>query len=169
MQITRLIVSGGRDFNDYEGMVYCLNQIVPLYDNVVIVNGDASGADYLSSKYSREVLGKEPELYPADWDGKGDPAGPLRNTEMANVGHVLVSFWDLNSMGTHDMIKKGEKYGLDVYVFAYERHEKETPAYSVQKEWTCTVQRQPIRKPRIRDSSTESNQVWKQVRHPLLR
>ena len=115
-------VIGGRDFNDYNRV----KKILDLYPVTVIVSGGASGADSLGKKYSEEVLGKEPEIYPALWDDlTAEPckikirkkdgkeynalAGFNRNTDIVNNCQMLIAFWDGKSPGTKDSLDKAEK------------------------------------------------------------
>ena len=59
----KVAVIGSRTFNDYNR----LKRILDIYPITTIVSGGASGADSLGDKYSREVLGKKPEIYEALW------------------------------------------------------------------------------------------------------
>jgi hypothetical protein len=50
---TRVIVCGGREFNDRELCFTKLDQILPDYENPEIVSGHAKGADLLGEKYAK--------------------------------------------------------------------------------------------------------------------
>lgn len=76
----KLIVCGGRDFDDENFVFEVLDKINP----TVIVNGGARGADNLSTKWAQS-RGKEFREYPAKWSIHGKIAGPLRNKEMFNA------------------------------------------------------------------------------------
>lgn len=120
----RLIVAGGRDFNDYERMVkelhtLCVGEQAPLRQvSVSIVSGMARGADSLAVRFAKEYGVKLYE-YPADWSqGKG--AGFMRNTEMALFADGLLAYWDGESRGTQHMIDTMNKLGkTHVYVRKY--------------------------------------------------
>ena len=80
----KVIVAGGRDFNDYEllksKLDYILQNKLP---DVEIVSGAARGADSLGERYAKENnLGLHRK--PADWDTYGKSAGYRRNAEMAD-------------------------------------------------------------------------------------
>lgn len=48
----KLIVAGGRDFNNYDGMSKCLDRLLKnINDNIEIVCGMARGADRLGERY----------------------------------------------------------------------------------------------------------------------
>jgi len=117
----RLIVFGGRDFNDYELMERTLNNLLVNYEpeQVIIVSGRARGADSLGERYAEEY-GLRVESYPADWGGYGRGAGYIRNEEMAQVGDAAVGFWDGKSKGTAHMIGMVKRYHLQVRIIKYE-------------------------------------------------
>lgn len=102
----RVIVCGGRDFDDYQLMERQLDSILSKKlksSKVVIVSGCARGADSLAIKYATthnlSVL-----KFPADWETNGRAAGFIRNGEMLKVAHAVVAFPGGN--GTRDMVSK---------------------------------------------------------------
>lgn len=134
----KLIVAGGREFNDYALLKDRLDFYLQNTDksDIVIIDGCATGADRLGRKYSEEVLGKDTEKYPADWDDitvagaviryrKGKPynaaAGNIRNKQMASVATHLIAFWNgtIKNSGTYDMIQIATRLGLTVRVIRY--------------------------------------------------
>lgn len=115
----RIIVCGGRDFDDYNYLKECLDVILAeVGPDVVIVCGKAAGADTLGERY-----GKEHDLpvdcYPAEWDRYGKSAGFRRNVVMLDNADMVVAFWDGKSKGTAHTIAHGRNKGLDVRVFPY--------------------------------------------------
>ena len=89
----KVIVSGCRDFADYELLkekcdFYLQNKKPEI---IVIVSGHASGADALGEHYAQE-RSYETEIYPADWKTNGRAAGPIRNAQMAAVADALIAF-----------------------------------------------------------------------------
>lgn len=48
----RIIVAGGRDFNDKEYLERSLNLLLEELDDVEIVSGHASGADKMAEEYA---------------------------------------------------------------------------------------------------------------------
>ena len=51
----KLIIAGGRDFNNYDGMSKCLDRLLKnINDNIEIVCGMARGADRLGERYAKE-------------------------------------------------------------------------------------------------------------------
>lgn len=117
----KVIIAGGRTFNDYDLMekscdYYLQNKLNNC--EVIVVSGHASGADSLGERYAQEC-GLECELHPADWHAHGRAAGPIRNAQMADVANALIAFWDGKSRGTKNMIDTATKRGLQVAVIRY--------------------------------------------------
>lgn len=117
----RLIIAGGREFNDYELLKEKLGHLlINNTDDVEIVSGKARGADSLGEKYAKEkgYLIKE---FPADWNKHGKAAGYLRNKEMAEYATHCVCFWDGESKGTKHMIDLANKMGLELRIIKYNK------------------------------------------------
>lgn len=117
-----VIIAGGRDFDNYGYLVSCCDRIINSYHyaSINIVSGHAPGTDLLGEKYATDS-NLELIVYPADWRTHGKSAGHIRNEIMAEDAHVLIAFWDGKSKGTHDMIKKALKRGLEIHVFRYHK------------------------------------------------
>lgn len=115
----RLIVAGGREFNDYELLKEKLdNLLINNTDDVEIVSGKARGADSLGEKYAKEK-GYTVKEFPAKWNEYGKRAGYLRNEEMALYATHCVCFWDGKSKGTKHMIDLAKKSNLNLRVVSY--------------------------------------------------
>lgn len=121
----KVIVAGGRDFDDYDLMCESLDKILEGKTDITIVSGKAKGADRLGERYAKE-RGYPVEEYPADWDLYGKGAGPFRNEKMAKVSQVLVAFWDFKSSGTKDMITRAQTHDLELHVVKYDVNLKST-------------------------------------------
>ena len=118
METMKIIVAGGRNFDDYEllrqRLDYYFMHITP-----IIVCGEAKGADSLGRKYAEEH-GLEIMSFPAKWEKEGRSAGYNRNIEMSKVADGLVAFWDGKSSGTGHMIKTMRKLGKSIRIVRYE-------------------------------------------------
>ena len=99
----RVIIAGGRDFNNYPLLFEKCNNILISQTNIEIVSGCAKGADVLGEKYAKEH-NYPIKQFPANWDKFGKSAGYKRNEEMANYANALIAFWDKRSIGTKHMI-----------------------------------------------------------------
>jgi len=125
-QTFKVIVAGGREFDDY-GMLckHCdrlLSQKLATHQ-IVIISGEARGADTLGEKYAHE-RGYAIEKYPADWKRDGKAAGPIRNAQMAKVADALIAFWDGNSRGTQNMIDLARLKPLPFRVVRFDLEKK---------------------------------------------
>jgi hypothetical protein len=115
----RLIVAGGRWFNDYDLMVRKLDIILSeVEEPIEIVSGKANGADTLGERYARQNGYPIKDFY-AQWGRYNKRAGHIRNGEMARYGTHCVVFWDGESTGSKDMIDQAEEYGLPTRVIRY--------------------------------------------------
>lgn len=116
----KIIIAGGRDFNDYDLLNKEVSSILKSFDNIEIVSGMAKGADFLGGKYAYN--NKLPiKKFPANWNLYGRSAGPIRNEEMAKYSDVLIAFWDGKSKGTMNMINNAKKYNLKTFIIKYEK------------------------------------------------
>lgn len=116
----RMIVAGSRYWSDYSHFEKKLKGAVlafklsllgeeslsePLFKDVLIISGAAlTGADRLAIDYAafHDLDWVE---FPAEWDKHPrKTAGMIRNREMSRAGNCLVSFWDMDSTGTFNMI-----------------------------------------------------------------
>lgn len=115
----RVIIAGGRDFNDFERMVDFCDYYLQNKTSIEIVSGKAKGADSLGEQYAK-LRGYPIVEYPADWNKLGKAAGPIRNKEMAKYADALLAFWDGRSKGTKNMLQLAYKHNLDVRLCAYD-------------------------------------------------
>ncbi len=121
---SRVIVAGGRDFNDYEYMRSKLNELIinniTFGGRVKIISGMANGADTLAVRYADEMEFTK-ILFPANWKQYPRTAGFLRNEDMLCIATHLVVFWDGESHGTKHMIEIARRNGIPVWVFDYKK------------------------------------------------
>lgn len=98
----RIIVAGGRDFNDYEYVQKKLKELVldKYGKDVEIVHGNSKGCDQLAERFAREN-DLPATRFDAEWDHFGPSAGPRRNKEMSHYGDHLIAF--PGGRGTHNM------------------------------------------------------------------
>jgi len=115
----RVIIAGGRDFEDFRLLTEKCMFMLQNKTNVEIVSGTANGADKLGEQFAR-FMGYPIKQFPANWDEFGKSAGYRRNEEMAQYGDALIAFWDSKSKGTKHMIDLAKKHNLRVKVVKYE-------------------------------------------------
>ena len=99
----KVIIAGGRDFDDYK---YMSSELTELFENsanfkgvtIKIISGMANGADSLAIRYADEhKLTKI--LFPANWKAYPRIAGFLRNNDMLSVATHLITwgYWKISS------------------------------------------------------------------------
>ena len=119
----KVIIAGGRDFDDYEYMSTKLDELFKdpnTFNNntIKVISGMAKGADTLGIQYADEnKLTKI--LFPANWKEYPRIAGFLRNNDMLSIATHLIAFWDRKSNGTKHMIEIAQMKGIPVWVFEY--------------------------------------------------
>ena len=119
----KVVVAGGRDFNDYELLKETLDNFQQEYGNITeVVSGTAKGVDKLGEQYANENNIHIKRFVP-DWEGLGKKAGHVRNRNMGDYAKehngVLAAFWDKQSKGTKGMIDYAKKIGLKSVVVYY--------------------------------------------------
>lgn len=109
----RLLVCGGRDYNDRDKVFEVLDLIHRVRTIAEIISGAARGADSLAAEWARSRGVKLTEK-PADWKKHGRRAGPLRNLEMLDENpDGVVAF--PGGKGTQHMIEISKKKGVPVW------------------------------------------------------
>lgn len=119
----RILVCGGRDFNDYRlvrdtllricGERGYLRDDMRLRGGVCIIHGGYRGADTCAGLFARRYA-TDLEVYKANWDKFGGAAGPIRNRQMLRDGKPdLVVAFPGNS-GTADMVGIAKAAGVEV-------------------------------------------------------
>jgi aspartate-semialdehyde dehydrogenase len=112
--ITLVLVTGGRDYMDHATVRHCIQELNKQFDRMVIIHGDAKGADTLANS-ACVSLGIEQVKIPAAWNKHARAAGPIRNQLMLD----LFSKIDLvlafpGGTGTADMKAKATRAGIPV-------------------------------------------------------
>lgn len=115
--MTRVLVCGGRTFNDHRLVGAVLNKFHDEVGIDLIIQGGARGADELAFAWAR-ANGVAEEQYDADWENQGSFAGPARNTRMLNEGKPDLVIAFPGGRGTADMVKKARRAGVEVIEIA---------------------------------------------------
>src|SRR5437763_5710065 len=104
----RVLVCGGREFDDVGLMISILDRLHTEKFFTVLIHGNARGADSMADSWAWR-RGVRPEPYKVtqgEWDELGMKAGPLRNQRMLDEckRHLVVAF--PGGGGTKDMVKR---------------------------------------------------------------
>lgn len=117
----RILVCGHREFDDWNLLNITLGPYLEYWiansSDLVIIEGDAKGADFLARVWAR-YNGVLCEAYPADWKTYGKAAGPIRNKQMLTEGkpNLVIAFLAEGSIGTKNMIEQSKEAGVEVRV-----------------------------------------------------
>lgn len=107
----RILICGGRDYDDYERFREILHTYWRAYGDFEIISGGARGADSMAERYAAEYK-HEIDVFPADWDTHGRKAGPLRNQQMLDEGKPDLVIAFSGGTGTADMVRRAKKAGV---------------------------------------------------------
>jgi hypothetical protein len=90
--------------------------VAGLPTDCVVVSGGAPGVDATAEAAALEA-GLATLIFPADWDGLGRKAGPIRNAEIVTHADRIVAFWDGASRGTTNSVLQatGRKLPIEIY------------------------------------------------------
>jgi len=115
----KVLICGGRDFDDYDMMANLLSELRAKHPQLEIVSGGARGADSLADYYA-QTNGVKITVMKADWDTHGKGAGIIRNNQMLDlVPDLVLAFWDGRSRGTLHTIEEARRRGLETKVMSY--------------------------------------------------
>jgi hypothetical protein len=111
----KVLVCGGRDYNDKEVVFGFLDHINEKYYIICVAHGAARGADTLADDWAKahNIL---VEAYPADWNKHGKSAGSIRNRQMLVDGKPDVVIAFPGGKGTENMIRQAKHRGVQVIV-----------------------------------------------------
>lgn len=101
----RVLVCGGRDYQNLNELFYHMDFVHAVSPISLIIHGKAQGADTLAGRWatSRSIPIKE---FPADWSNLDKAAGPIRNAQMIREGKPELVIAFKGGPGTADMIRK---------------------------------------------------------------
>ena len=106
------IISGTRELTDYAGFKEKMARVMEFVDINAVMEGGARGTDALAGKWAEEQ-GLPLQVVNAEWKLFGKRAGIIRNQKMLEMASgnekepwQLVAFWDGESRGTGDMVKR---------------------------------------------------------------
>jgi hypothetical protein len=111
----RILVCGGREYNDYDKFKEVMNNILPWFDpEFCIIQGGARGADRLAMGWAFFQGCPMIEMR-ANWDYYRNHAGVIRNTWMIKYAmpDLVVAF--PGGTGTANMIKQARAASIDVF------------------------------------------------------
>ena len=109
----KVLVCGGRDFNDSMTLGSWLGGIHKQGGISLLIHGGARGADFMAAKFA-EWAGIPVKEYPADWGEHGKAAGPIRNQQMIDEGKPDKVLAFPGGRGTADIVARARTAGIEV-------------------------------------------------------
>jgi hypothetical protein len=113
----RVLVCGGRDFEDVAFAHATLDRLHAEHRFRVLIEGDARGADRIAGEWA-DRRGLEHVKFPADWEGLGRAAGPIRNAQMLREGKPDLVIALPGHRGTAHMVRIARAAGVRVIEIA---------------------------------------------------
>lgn len=134
----KVAIVGSRE---YPHLFQVFNYMKKLPKDVTIISGGALGVD-LTAEKAADMLGMKKEIYKPDYKKHGDKLAPLkRNTTIVEACDMLVAFWDGESNGTLDAIRKATKLNKKVTIIGVVPPKKERITVSIALQtytkWKC--------------------------------
>jgi len=119
--LMRVIIAGGRTFDDLMLLADKMGTFTQRYLHIQVISGKARGADTLGETWARDFTDMPVLEFPADWDTHGKRAGWIRNNQMADVATHVVVFWNgqVQHSGSYMMIKIARDRGLPLRIVRY--------------------------------------------------
>ena len=111
-----VLVCGGRDYADTAKVYHCLDTLLWLYGDLMIITGAARGADTIAEQWAKS----RQQIYVgfcAQWGKYGKSAGTKRNAEMAALSGAkqLVAFH--GGRGTLNMISTARNLDEEIVIW----------------------------------------------------
>lgn len=120
----KVLVCGSRSWRDTAAIAARFHD---LPRDTFVINGGASGADYLAKQEAMRHGFGVMTVYP-DWNKHGKRAGVVRNNFMLDQEPDLVlAFWDGESRGTRHTIEEARRRGISVEVIGGDEQEPGEP------------------------------------------
>ncbi len=100
----RVLIAGGRDFDDRELLFRVLNEQHTRRTFTRVIHGGASRADDLAAEWA-DAHGIDVDAKPASWKRHGRAAGAMRNSQMFAENPDLVIIFH-GDKSTADLLRK---------------------------------------------------------------
>lgn len=111
----RILVCGGRDYNNANHVNEVLDSVRNFYGEVCIVQGGAKGADRLAKQWA-ELHAIPCFQCDANWECYDNKAGSIRNQWMLELFKPDLVLAFPGNWGTHDMVKRAKAAKVETYL-----------------------------------------------------
>ena len=109
----RVLVCGGRDYNNADYMRKVLDDMHAVTPFDILIYGMARGADDMAKMWAT-ARGVGRLGFPAQWEKYGKQAGPMRNARMLEKGKPDLVIAFPGGRGTADMMRQAKAAGVPV-------------------------------------------------------
>jgi len=111
-----LAIIGSRSFNNYSYAKQHILDIIQKNQIAItkIISGGASGADKIAEIFANK-FNIPIEVLKPNWE-QGKQSGVIRNTEIIKKSDYVIAFWDGQSKGTLDSIKKAKAQNKKLFI-----------------------------------------------------
>lgn len=107
----RVLVCGGRDYDNTERVYETLNAAWLLNRLDVVASGGATGADELAIQWAKQMQVPY-QVWPAQWSLLGKAAGPIRNKQMLDEFQPTLVLAFPGGKGTAHMVRIAKDAGV---------------------------------------------------------
>ena len=115
----KIAVVGSRSFDDWDAVCEVMECLTDIYENAEFISGGAKGVDSTVAEWCEKNVYHIEVIRPNYKEAVNPKAAPLaRNSEIVARCDQLVAFWDGESRGTLDAIRKAVKAGKFVQIFS---------------------------------------------------
>ncbi len=114
----KFLVTGTRNWS--ESLKDAITHALESFDDEldILIAGHATGTDNIAERYWLGRRQGMTMIFPAKWNLLGRKAGPIRNSQMLDIGqpNIVLAFPKPKSIGTRDMIRKAKNAGIKVVI-----------------------------------------------------
>lgn len=100
----KVAIIGKRNISDPEAVYSIINETIPRNCSEV-VSGGADGVDLLAERYAKEHR-LYLKVFLPEYEKYGNVAPLLRNYDIVDYADMIYAFWDMDSKGTRDVIRR---------------------------------------------------------------
>lgn len=110
----RILICGGRDYDDRDH-IWNILSLIDEHEHIdVVIHGGASGADSEGMIWA-QMHGRTHLVFQAHWGFYGKAAGPMRNQRMLDEGKPDLVIAFPGGRGTADMVRRAKRAGVRVH------------------------------------------------------
>ena len=145
----KVIITGGKDFTDYELLSRKLDRILSNSHDVEICISDRRGAEKQAKKYAQKNKLKL-TIFNIDWN-KGRYAGSMILNEMLSYADAIVVFDNEEDAFVKSILKQSEYHHCQKRIIKYQSKElwSQKPATETQLAYIRQIRSQNLRAPRF--------------------